>query len=139
MKQSKPMRWAKCDTQIPQDQRLERDHYRIYILMAGSVRKNTNVCHIGQRLIAKLLNLSHQTVMRRQEELVQWSHIKRLKTNNGQQGRFEMLSPVFDKTASAPREKAAQAVQRRRSTGSTVREAARAWAETQERRRSESA
>lgn len=126
-------RWGKGGLDVATEPRFREDHFRVYMLMAANVKRATNICSIGQRLIAETLaqngyDISRQTVGRRQEEMEAWGFIKSMPREKGQRQRYEMLSPCF---ASQPRKQ--YAPQRRgRGVTETVRKAASAATLTRE-------
>jgi hypothetical protein len=121
--EDRSLRWGKVQCSIAADVRLDRDHYRIYVLMCGSVKYGDRISNIGSRFIGKSLGLNYVTVIRRQRELAQWGHIERVETKRGERGRWRMLSPVFEVELPAKQKRPTK-----RSTLTSTQRAAHEWA-----------
>ena len=118
----KPGQWAKIPSQVLMDRRLDLAHLRIYGAMAASVRYGFRTCHMGQRLIGRLVGLSPQTVGRRIKDLIDFGHVTSTEMANGKRGFYELTSPVFEVSRRANSPKSAK----RRQIGQATTEQRRA-------------
>lgn len=125
-----PAHYGKTPCTVAADERLDLLHLRMYVFMAASVRKGSTVSNIGQRRLAGYLKISHQTVGRRLQDLVDWGLIKPVSDKRGRRGLYEMLSPVFSAVQKSTRRGAGQPGKRI----SPIVAQARAWAKIQAER-----
>ena len=67
--------FAKIGSEIFTDSRLRSSHFRIYCILAASVKFGYRDCSLGQPLLSKLSGLSKSTVFRVLQDLKAWGHL----------------------------------------------------------------
>lgn len=134
MIRTNPRHWGKVAVRFAQDNRPENEHRRVYELMTAYVKRGTNICDIGQRKIAGILEFSQRTVERRQDDLERWGWVRPIPVKRGMRGLFEMLSPAFEVV---PRTVRATPVMRTAERTNSVRNQAAAWARVRDERERE--
>jgi hypothetical protein len=124
-------RWGAVGTDVADETRFEKDHYRIWIILTSTIKRGTNIVSASTLYLAECLQLKQTTVWRRMQEMIQ-GHIRRLPTRRGQRAQYEMLDPVYPlvkrsgkATGAAARPQRTQG-QRGSAMTTTVRQAAAA-------------
>ncbi len=93
-KLTKSLRWhGAIPATVLLDSSLDSLSIVVYGILALETWSSTS--YVGMRLIAKLLKVSPQTVMRRLQLLESRGHIEADKKGNGKRSYYTMTSPVF--------------------------------------------